>query len=247
MDESSYLFTRTSQTLREVLKGHESPDRHQRVKELARIYQPVFEATAKRALRRYGDANATLDAQDIVGDEILKMLSPASEYFRTYDTHKSVRAWIKACILHRVIDFLRRKGMKKGLDESVVSTESPSIIDEQEIFELFRVALRIADAICRLRGCQAEMAIFRAVKGFRDKLPVEERRKKGWTEGQERTAVYKVWRLIRDEAIPPAAAAVSNNPEEAQEIARWLWEQIRKWRTVSLPEESGDIHGKMDR
>ena len=228
-------FTRTSKTLREILKGPDCPERQHAVSELAQIYQPVWEATAKHIMRRYGNKNATLDASDVVGDEIAKMLSPGGDYFNTYDEAKSLRGWVKACIRHRAIDLLRRRRTSE-LPQDGPAMELTTIVEVLETYELFRRALAIADDLSKLRGNQEDMAIFRAVRSAQDRLPPEERRKRGWTEWQERTAVSRVWELIRDEAIPAAASVVSDSPDDAAEAAKELWGRIRTLKAIDLPE-----------
>jgi len=239
MQHSGYSTWRTSRTLREILTGPDCPERRQRVEELVEVYQPVWVETVKWALRTYGAKDATVDAEDIVGDEIVKVLAPDSEYFKTYDKHRSVRAWIKACMEHRVIDFLRRK-VPEPLEEASTSVEACSVIDEREMYELFRTSLRIADDICKQRNMEEEMRIFRAVRSTQDKLTPEERRERGWTEWRERTAVSRIWELIRDEAIPMAASLVSDAPEDATEVGQELWDRIRGLKTVTLPEARAD-------
>ena len=234
MENQRYTIKRTSKTLREILKGADCLERRQRVSELVEIYQPVWEATAKQALRRYGDENATLNASDIAGDEIAKMLSPEGDYFKTYGKERRLRVWIKGCIRHRAIDLLRQKGFAE-LPEDRSTPELLGIVDEREVYELFRKALAIADEICRVRNYPEDMTIFRAVRSSTWRLTPEERRKRGWSEWRERGAVGRIWDLIRDEAIPTAAAIVSDMPEESERIAQELWDRIKAHKTFDLP------------
>ena len=123
----------------------------------------MWEVAAKCVVRRYGNENAAFDASDVVGDEIAKMLSAGGDRFKTYDETKSVRAWRKACIRHRAIDLLRRRRTSE-LPQEGPATELTNIVEALETYELFRMALGIADDICELRGNQKEMAIFRTVR-----------------------------------------------------------------------------------
>lgn len=235
METKGRAFSRTSKTLKEILKGPDCPERRQRVNELVEIYWPVWEATAKQTLRRYGSKNATVEAPDVSQQEIAKMLSPQSDYFKTFDQAKSLRVWIKTCIRHRAIDFLRRRGWLQQIDEIAVQSEVARLIDVREQYELFRKALKSADEICESRNMQKDMEIFRAVRSADHKLSPTQRGERGWSEHQEREAVKCVWDLIRDEAIPEAAAQVSDTPEEAEELAKWLWDQIKNRKTIDLP------------
>ncbi len=226
----------TSRTLREILKGPDCPERRERVADLVGIYQPVLETTAKWALRRYEDENATLNASHVVGDEIVKILSPDSDYFRTYDAERSLRSWMKSCIKHRAIDLVRRKTEKDLVKGKATHQEVEQVVQEREMFEVFRKALAIADQLCEQRDMQEEMEIFRAMRSSQDRLAPQERRARGWTEWQERTAVSKVQDLIRDEAIPLAASLISDVPGDAAEIAQELWDSLRNRKTITLPD-----------
>jgi DNA-directed RNA polymerase specialized sigma24 family protein len=242
MRQDSSLGTRTLRwgtATREILGKADCPERRARVQELVRTYQPVMEKTALWALRKFGDPNATLDASHVCGHEVAKMLSPDSDYFKSYDPERRLRPWIKACIRHRVIDLLRRKtpveldweGSRPDLDE---------FIDQRELFEVFRQAMEVAEELCDRKEMGEEMEIFRAVRSRQAYLPPDERRKRGWTEWQERKAVSSVWDLIRDEALPAAAETVSETPEDALQTARELWQKVKRMKQIDLPEGDED-------
>lgn len=224
---------------RQILLSEDSTQRRQRVKQLVRTYQPVMEETALWALRKFGHKNATLDASQVTGKEMEKMLSPDSDYFDSYDPNRRLRPWIKACIRHRVIDLLRKKAHVE-LDWEESHSGLSKFIDERELFEVFRRALQIAERLCKQRDRKEDMDIFRAVKSKEGYVPPAKRRERGWTEWQERTSVSRVWDLIRDEALPAAAEAVSETPEDAAANARDLWDKLRKFKKLDLPEGGDD-------
>ena len=242
MEQSRQTIGKTSRTLVDILQGPDCPERRERVAELVRIYQPVWEQVAKTALLRHGgSANATLDAEDMAGDAIAKMLDPAGDCFRTHDPARgALRAWLKSCIRSRVIDLLRRRGAGRRIERSLPqkgqADEVDAFTDEREMFELIREALCIADRRCAERGRGADMEIFRAKRSVSGRLDEEERRRRGWTEWEERTAVSRVWDLIRDEAIPEAAEKVAGDPQEAVALAREIWDRLKSRKALDLPE-----------
>lgn len=242
MTDIRQTIGKTSPTLVDILRGPDCPERRERVAELVRIYQPVWEQVAKMALLRHGgSSNATLDAEDVACDAVAKMLAPEDGYFRTHDPSRgSMRGWIKSCIRSRVIDLLRRRGagsrIEKGLAQKGRADSVDALADVREMYELIREALCIADRLCTERGRAEDMEIFRAKRSVSGKLGEEERRRKGWTEWAERTAVSRVWDLIRDEAIPQAAVKVADDPQEAIVLAQEIWDKLKNRKALDFPE-----------
>ena len=229
---------RTTKTLREILKGPDCPERRERVRRLVAVFQPVWERVAKAVLVKYGAENATLDAEDVVGGQIKKMLDPDGDYFKTYDPDRSVRSWIKGRIRHRALDLLRKRS-PDNVEPNKVGSYIDQVVDEAEFFEIFRHALELAEEICERRDRQEDMEIFRAVRSSQHKLPPEERRERGWTEWQERKAVNRVWDLVEREALPLAAEAVSDTPQDAEELARRVWDMLKRRKSFDLPHTDG--------
>ncbi len=261
-----HTIENTSRTLVDILKEPDCPERRFRVEELVNIYQPVWEVVAKKILISYGGQNnATLDANDIVGNEIVNMLDPDNDYFRLQDPERgSLRSWIKARIHNKCVDLLRRKGVdrkskevllqqsenvhpddilrRKGVErrsmesyKTVEVSEIEIFTDEREMYEIFREALSVAEQLCDERGIKEKMKIFRAVRGADVKIS-EDSENKEWTEWRKREAVSSVWDIVRDEAIPLAAQKVAVNTEEAESVAKELWDWLKNRKKFSLPE-----------
>ncbi len=222
---------KTSRTIVDILRGPPCPERDAHVEDLIRIYQPVWNKVALAILSRYAGSNPTLDAQDVVGDEIAEMLDPHKEYFGTFKPEGGkLRNWMKTRIANAARDLMRRR--RPLSDDGMEDREAPinvmPLINDYEMNELFREALRIADRYCLNNGMETQMEIFRAMRCESGRLGEPERRKKGWTEWKERDAVRRVMDIIRDEAIPAASRIVTANPEDATELAQALWDKVRR-------------------
>lgn len=231
----------TSLTLIHDLHSDDPALRAERIATLVRIYRPVWLRSAQNALRRHGYQQLDIPtaAEDIVSEEINKMINPDRNYFKTYDRNKGrLGSWVARCCWYRAIDLLRRKRPKPLPDEiPAPPTQDQDELDTIEMYELVKESFRLAELFTERDGSQKSMEIFKAVRLKSSRMSVEERRQKGWTEFKERQAVRKVWDLIRNTTIPLAADSISSSPEDAIAIAQRMWDFLKPRGLISDPRE----------
>lgn len=225
---------KTTQTTVDILLGANTAQRQARVGEIASVYQPIMRAVVVNAMRRYrGNAYEQADVEDIAGHEVLSMLDPDREYFSTYIPSKGrLRHWIKTRIRNHAIDHLRKSRPQVELDEERTPLEAQidQHINELEINEVFRLAIKLTAEHYAELGQAERFAIFKEVKSGQKRSPGIQ----SMSEWELRSLKSEVSSYIRKEALWQAALTVSDSPDDVYELVTAVWDKAKNRKSLDL-------------
>jgi len=106
---------------------------------LLRELTPFLRALARSGLARAG--RATTEAEDIVQDALIAIHTKRSSWIPS----EPLVPWIRAILRHKLIDFLRRRGLNGHADIDDLAEVIPSPIEEPPIAT--RDVARLADGL----------------------------------------------------------------------------------------------------
>ena len=232
-------YPKTTQGLVDVLHGPDCPLRQAHVAWLVQCYQPILQNVVGEILRekRKGGFKMSDIPGDLTGDEITKMLDPDKGYFRLYDHTKGrLRTWIKTRICNKTSDLLKsyalsKRGDMEEIDWDQLEAQIDDRINVEEMHALFQHALRVTKKHFIALGEPEKFEVF--INGS-SKNPEESNGQTAqMSEWQRRNAKSEVKNFIRDTALPQAAALVSDQPDDACELAKSTWDALKNKNTIT--------------
>lgn len=230
------LIPKTTKALVDDLLGPDCPKRRERVGDLVAIYQPVLKRVVAGSLRRYvGDNFNEADVEDLVADEIARMLDPQQSYFQSYDPNKGrLRHWIKSRIRNHTLDHLRKRAVRSSveLDESLVGKHIDEQINVEEIYAVFNLAFGIT------RDHYSEKGESERFQAFVQSKSKDKDAKAGlgkWSEWQLRGIKSEIWGYIRENALMQAALRISDQPDDVYDLVRRVWDALKSKRVEAMP------------